>query len=86
MRNEFKLREQNLIFQNETLKNQVNPHFLFNSLNTLSSLVGGEVKVAEEFIARLSIIYRYILDSTVKPSVLLKDEIDFIKDYRNNFV
>jgi len=81
LRNEFKLREQNLIFQNETLKNQVNPHFLFNSLNTLSSLVGGEVKVAEEFIARLSIIYRYILDSTVKPSVLLKDEIDFIKDY-----
>jgi LytS/YehU family sensor histidine kinase len=81
MKKEFKLREQNLIFQNETLKNQVNPHFLFNSLNTLSSLVNTEVAVAGQFIAKLSVIYRYILDNSSKLLVPLSEEIEFIKDY-----
>lgn len=81
LKKEFKLKEQNLIFQNETLKNQVNPHFLFNSLNTLSSLVNTEVALAGQFIARLSVIYRYILDNSSKLKVPLKDEIEFIKDY-----
>ncbi len=81
MNKTYKLREQNLIFQNETLKSQVNPHFLFNSLNTLSSLVNSEVEIAEQFIARLSVIYRYILDNSSKLKVPLKEEIDFIKDY-----
>lgn len=81
MKKEFKLKEQNLIFQNETLKNQVNPHFLFNSLNTLSSLVNTEVDVASQFIARLSVIYRYILDNSSKLEVPLEEEIEFIRDY-----
>ncbi|HPR31480.1 MAG TPA: histidine kinase [Prolixibacteraceae bacterium] len=81
MKKEFKLKEQNLIFQNETLKNQVNPHFLFNSLNTLSSLVNTEVAVAGQFIAKLSLIYRYILDNSSKLNVPLNEEIDFIRDY-----
>jgi hypothetical protein len=81
LKREFELREQNLIFQNETLKNQVNPHFLFNSLNTLSSLVNAEVETAGQFISKLSIIYRYILDNSSKVKVPLKDEIDFIRDY-----
>lgn len=81
LKKEFKLREQNLIFQNETLKNQVNPHFLFNSLNTLSSLVNTEVAVAGKFIAKLSVIYRYILDNSSKLEVPLNEEIDFIRDY-----
>jgi len=81
MKREFELREQNLIFQNETLKNQVNPHFLFNSLNTLSSLVNTEVAVAGQFIAKLSVIYRYILDNSSKLKVPLKEEIEFIRDY-----
>ncbi len=51
---EQKLREENLIFQNETLKNQVNPHFLFNSLNTISSLVQTQPDAAERFINNLS--------------------------------
>jgi LytS/YehU family sensor histidine kinase len=59
----------------------VNPHFLFNSLNTLSSLVNTEVAVAGQFIARLSVIYRYILDNSSKLKVPLKEEIEFIKDY-----
>ncbi len=81
MKREFELREQNLIFQNETLKNQVNPHFLFNSLNTLSSLVNSEVAVASQFIAKLSVIYRYILDNSSKLNVPLNEEIEFIRDY-----
>ena len=81
MKKEFKLQEQNLIFQNETLKNQVNPHFLFNSLNTLSSLLNAEVEMAGQFISKLSMIYRYILDNSLKVKVPLKDEIDFIRDY-----
>ena len=81
LKNELKLREQNLIFQNETLKSQVNPHFLFNSLNTLSSLVGTQPELAEQFIQKLSSIYRYILENGTKDKVTLKVELDFIQDY-----
>ncbi len=81
LRREQKLREENLIFQNETLKNQVNPHFLFNSLNTLSALVATQPEVAEEFIGRLSSIYRYILEYSTKDKVSLATEIEFINDY-----
>jgi hypothetical protein len=81
LQREQKLREEKLIFQNETLKNQVNPHFLFNSLNTLSSLVSSEPAIAEEFITRLASIYRYILENGSKDRVPLDVEISFIRDY-----
>jgi hypothetical protein len=81
LRREQKLREEKLIFQNETLRNQVNPHFLFNSLNTLSALVVTQPDVAEEFIKRLSSIYRYILENSSKDKVPLSVELSFIKDY-----
>ena len=81
LKREQKLREENLIFQNETLKNQVNPHFLFNSLNTLSALVGTQSDIAEEFIHRLSSIYRYILENSSRDRVPLNLELSFIKDY-----
>jgi hypothetical protein len=81
LKREFELREQNLIFQNETLKSQVNPHFLFNSLNTLTSLINNEVETANQFVGKLSLIYRYILDNSTKTKITLKEEIDFIRDY-----
>ena len=81
LKREQQLREEKLIFQNETLKTQVNPHFLFNSLNTLSSLVAVQPEVAEEFIHRLSSIYRYILENSSKDRVPLSEELSFIKDY-----
>lgn len=81
MKRGYEFREQNLIFQNETLKNQVNPHFLFNSLNTLSSLVNTQVEIAGQFIGRLSLIYRYILENGQKVKVSLKDELTFISDF-----
>jgi len=81
MKSEYGLREQNLIFQNETLKSQVNPHFLFNSLNTLSSLVNSQIEIAGQFISMLSKIYRYILENGQMVKVPLKNELAFIIDY-----
>lgn len=81
LKREQQLREEKLIFQNETLKNQVNPHFLFNSLNTLSSLIHTQPDVAEEFTNRLSYIYRYILEYSTKDRVPLNIELAFIEDY-----
>jgi LytS/YehU family sensor histidine kinase len=78
---EQKLKEENLIFQNQTLKNQINPHFLFNSLNTLSSLVNTQTETAEFFINRLSSIYRYILENGPKDKVSLQAELAFVNDY-----
>jgi len=83
LKREQKLREENLIFQNETLKNQVNPHFLFNSLNTISSLIQSQPETAEKFINNLSSVYRYILENGPKDRVPLKSELDFITGYFN---
>jgi len=81
LKREQKLREENLIFLNETLKNQINPHFLFNSLNTISSLISTQPESAENFINRLSSIYRYILENSPKDKVPLGSELAFIRDY-----
>ena len=81
LKREQKLKEEKLIFQYETLKNQVNPHFLFNSLNTLCSLVSRDVKLSEQYIHKLSSIYRYILENKDLDHVNLKKEVDFVKDY-----
>jgi two-component system LytT family sensor kinase len=81
LKREQKLREENLIFLNETLKNQINPHFLFNSLNTLSALINSQTEAAERFIGKLSSIYRYILENSQKNKVPLLSELAFIEDY-----
>jgi sensor histidine kinase YesM len=81
LKREQKLREEKLIFQYETLKNQVNPHFLFNSLNTLSSLVAKDADLSEKFIHKLSSIYRYILENRDVDFINLTREIQFVKDY-----
>jgi two-component system LytT family sensor kinase len=81
LKREQKLREEKLIFQYETLKNQVNPHFLFNSLNTLSSLVAHDADLSEKFIHKLSSIYRYILENRDVDFINLSKEIEFVRDY-----
>jgi two-component system, LytTR family, sensor kinase len=81
LRREQKLREENLVFQHETLKSQVNPHFLFNSLNTVSSLIQSQPEKAEEFINNLSSVYRYILENGQKDMVPLQSELDLINRY-----
>ncbi len=81
LRREQKLKEENLIFQNETLKSQVNPHFLFNSLNTVSSLIQSDPEKAEQFINNLSSVYRYILENGQKDKVPLQSELDLLNRY-----
>lgn len=76
-----KLREEKLIFQYETLKSQVNPHFLFNSLNTLSSLVRKDPDLSEKFIQKLSMVYRYVLENQEKDLVTVENELDFVNDF-----
>ena len=76
-----KLREEKLIFQYETLKSQVNPHFLFNSLNSLSSLIRKDPDLSEQFIQKLSSVYRYILDNREKELVPLATELEFVNNY-----
>ncbi len=65
----------------ETLKSQLDPHFLFNSLNVLTSLIEENPQKAEAFTAKLSRVYRYVLEQKDKDLVLLNDELDFAKNY-----
>lgn len=81
LKREQKLREENLVFQNETLKSQINPHFLFNSLNTVSSLIQSDPEKAEQFINNLSSVYRYILENSQKDKVPVQSELDLINRY-----
>lgn len=65
----------------EGLKNQVNPHFLFNSFSVLTSLVEKDPPKAVEFIAKLSDMYRYILENDENDMVTIEKEISFLEDY-----
>lgn len=67
--------------QYEMLKLQLNPHFLFNSLNTLSSLVHDDAGKASDFIRRLSEVYRYVLDNRNRELISLSDEMEFIRSF-----
>lgn len=67
--------------QFETLKNQLDPHFLFNSLNVLSALIDENPDQAQHFTASMSKIYRYILEQKDKELVSVKEEIEFAKTY-----
>lgn len=78
--NEKIIKEKALI-QLQQLKEQINPHFLFNSLNSLYMLIGSDIKVAQKFTLNLSRIYRYLIDPPEKNIVLLKDELLFIEKY-----
>lgn len=65
----------------ETLKNQINPHFLFNTLNTLSGLIYINTEKADEFINRFANIYRYVLNVQDMDVVSLEMELNFVEDY-----
>lgn len=67
--------------QFESLKNQLDPHFLFNSLNVLSSLIDENPTLAQKFTASMSKIYRYVLEQKDKELVTIEDEIEFAKTY-----
>jgi len=65
----------------ENLKNQVNPHFLFNNLSVLSSLVYKDQEKAVDFINQLSKVYRYLLDNKSNELISLEEELKFISSY-----
>lgn len=67
--------------QFESLKNQLDPHFLFNSLNVLSSLIDENPVQAQKFTVSMSKIYRYVLEQKDKELVTVEDEIEFAKIY-----
>lgn len=83
---ETKLKQQKIIAgtasaQFESLKNQIDPHFLFNSLNVLSSLIEENPENAQQFTTSLSKIYRYVLEQKNKELIPVEEELDFAKTY-----
>jgi hypothetical protein len=76
-----KLKRMNMQSQLEGLKNQVNPHFLFNSLNTLTYLIPENSEKSVHFVQQLSKVYRYILEIRDKKLILLEEELNFLNAY-----
>ncbi len=76
-----RLRREHLQSQLEGLKSQVNPHFLFNSLNTLAYLIPEAPEKAIRFVEKLSRVYRYILEIRNEELVPLRRELDFLQAY-----
>jgi sensor histidine kinase YesM len=76
-----KAKQESIKAQYESLKSQVNPHFLFNSLNALTNLVYQDQDQAAKFIKQLSAVYRYVLDSRDKEVVSINDELKFLESY-----
>ena len=77
------LKSENIASQYQSLKDQLNPHFLFNSLNVLSNLVYESADKSAEFIQQLSKIYRYVLEVQQEELVGLDREIGFAENYLN---
>jgi two-component system, LytTR family, sensor kinase len=75
------LEKENLASQLEGLKNQVNPHFLFNSLNTLVHIIPENPETAVRFVQKLSKVYRYILEIRDTKTTPLSNELEFLKAY-----
>lgn len=85
---ENRVKEQKIIAgtasaQFESLKNQIDPHFLFNSLNVLSSLIEENPDAAQKFTTSLSKVYRYVLEQKDKELVSVEEELNFAKTYMN---
>lgn len=75
------LQKENAILQYRQLKSQINPHFLFNSLNVLVSTINKDRDAAVEYTKKLSAVYRYVLTQDLQDTVTLKEEMDFIDNY-----
>ena len=76
-----RLEKENLLTKYQSLKSQVDPHFLFNSLNVLSSLVHSDAQKAENFIDEFARVYRYVLDISDKSMVELGEELSFLESF-----
>ena len=75
------LKRESLMAQLNALKTQVNPHFLFNNLNTLCSIIPEDPKLAVAFVQELSKVYRHILEVKDETSIPLKEEMEVLQAY-----
>ncbi len=75
------LQQEIISFQFETLKSQVNPHFLFNSFNTLIAIIEDNQRVAVEYVSKLSDFFRHVLTYRDKQVITLEEELSLINDY-----
>lgn len=75
------LKKEQMAARYEALKNQVNPHFLFNNFNVLATLVHKDADLAERFIKQLANVYRYVLDSREQEVVTLEQELKQLEAY-----
>jgi two-component system, LytTR family, sensor kinase len=75
------LKKQNIEARFDALRNQINPHFLFNSLNVLSSLVYRDPDTSARFIEQLSNVYRYLLYNQDQKLIPLREELEFMNSY-----
>lgn len=75
------IEKEKIQYQYETLKAQINPHFLFNSLNVLASLAYEDATKANLFAKKMSSVYRYVLLTNERPTVTLKEELAFLDAY-----
>ncbi|AXE17174.1 histidine kinase [Runella rosea] len=75
------LARENVQSQLEALKNQLDPHFLFNSMNTLAALIDDENAPAQKYLDQLSDVYRYVLVSRERSTVTLEEEMAFLDAY-----
>jgi hypothetical protein len=78
---EEKMKNEVLSARYESLKNQVNPHFLFNSLSSLSSLINEDTEMADRFVKQLSIVYRYVLETGTKEAVTIAEELEILNAF-----
>ena len=76
-----RLEKEKSMMRYHNLKNQVNPHFLFNSLSSLQSLVKSNPDLASQYISHLSKVYRYVLQNKEKEVVSMETELRFIEHY-----
>lgn len=77
----YALQSENYRAQLEQLKKQLNPHFLFNSLSTLRTIIRSDKEQSEEFVLKLSDVYRQILQTRESHEITLEKELDFLNDY-----
>ena len=76
-----RLQQEKIQFQFETLRNQVNPHFLFNSFNTLISIIEDDPQTAVEYVEQLSDFFRNIVNYRDRDVITVKEELDLLKTY-----
>lgn len=77
----YALQTENYRAQLEQLKKQLNPHFLFNSLSTLRTIIRSDKRQSEDFVLKLSHVYRQILQTRETHQITLEEELDFLNDY-----